>query len=321
MNSEISVGALVINPARPEWGPGKVIKLEAQRAYVIWRNVLDQQPKTMIPSALILAKVQRDPYLESVFEKTVRRNSRPRRERTSSDQIQRPILRRDFVGFTEADFVELAGSAWRGRHSLGGLLAATLRGTLKRPYRSWGVKRRLELHIANENHYSSSDPFPFPKLFVYSQDRLTFGFYMEAPLNLSHPAAAKHTYWRSFRKQLIENRNVSEILLRAMEKHKLILADYYRRDRGVFRGSFTVRDGAIIFESSIDKHVDNMTNDEFIHRITKPKSREWMDLHVFTEIDKAAAIGLKGEVATPILHVLKDLSPLYECSLLLPDQN
>ena len=79
MNSEIFVGALVINPARPDWGPGKVIKLETQRAYVIWRNVLDHQPKTMIPSALILAKVQGDPYLESVFEKTVRRNSRPKR--------------------------------------------------------------------------------------------------------------------------------------------------------------------------------------------------------------------------------------------------
>jgi hypothetical protein len=82
MNSEIFVGALVINPARPDWGPGKIIKLEPQRAYVIWRNVLDHQPKTMIPSALILAKVQRDPYLDSVFEKTVRRNSRPKRERT-----------------------------------------------------------------------------------------------------------------------------------------------------------------------------------------------------------------------------------------------
>lgn len=321
MNSEIFVGALVINPARPDWGPGKVIRLEPQRAYVIWRNVLDHQPKTMIPSALILAKVQTDPYLESVFEKTVRRNSRPKRERTNSDQIKRPIFRRDFVGFTEADFVELAGSAWRGRHSLGGLLAATLRDSLKRPYKSWGVKRRLELHIANENHYSSSDPFPFPKLFVYSQDRLTFGFYIEAPLDPSHQAATKHTYWRSFRKQLIEDKNVSEILLGAMEKHKLILADYYRRDRGVFRGNFTVRDGSIVFESSVDKHVDDMTNDEFIHRITKPKSSEWMDLHVFTEIDKAAAIELKGEVATPILNVLKDLSPLYECSILFPDQN
>src|SRR3569832_1364535 len=100
MKTEISVGALVINPARPDWGLGKVIKLETQRAYVIWRNVLDHHPKTMIPSALILAKAQSDPYLESVFEKTVRRNSRPKRERTNSNQIKRPLLRRDFIGFT-----------------------------------------------------------------------------------------------------------------------------------------------------------------------------------------------------------------------------
>ena len=229
---------------------------------------------------------------------------------------KRPGLR-DFVGFEPPDFEELAGSKWRARHSLGGLLAKTLRTTLKRPYKSWGVRRRLELHIANENHYSSDDPFPFPKLFVYSKERLAFGFYIEAPLDPTHEDVSKYTYWRAFRRRLQGDKNVSETLLRTMEKHQLTLADYYRRDDGVFRGRFRVHEGSIKFESDSTSSVDNMSKGEFIHRITEPNTTEWMDLHVFTEMDKATALGLKGEVATPILSVLQDLAPIYELSIAL----
>ncbi len=219
---------------------------------------------------------------------------------------------REFVGFERADFEELAGSSWRARHALGGLLAKTLRSTLKRPYKSWGVKRRLELHIANENHYSFEDPFPFPKLFVYSKEKLAFGFYIEAPLDATHPDASDYRYWRAFRNGLQNDETLTTALLQAMDKHQLTLADYYRRDTGVFRGSFTVRNGSITFRSTIDSNVDDMDKEEFIHRITEPNTTEWMDLHIFSEMDKASALELKGEVATPILSVLQELAPIYE---------
>ncbi|MCA1600901.1 MAG: hypothetical protein LC776_04375 [Acidobacteria bacterium] len=106
-----------------------------------------------------------------------------------------------------------------------------------------------------------------------------------------------------------------------MDKHQLTLADYYRRDGGVFRGSFTVRDGAIRFESATDINVGDMSTNEFVHRITEPNTTEWMDLHVFTELDKKTAIKLKGEVATPILSVLQDLSPIYESAISLDDEH
>lgn len=222
---------------------------------------------------------------------------------------------REFIGFTPADFEELAGSRWRARNSMGGLLAKSLRTTLKRPYKSWGVRRRLELQIANENHYSSDDPYPFPKLFVYSKEKLAYGFYIEAPLDTTREDASKYMYWRAFRKRLQNDQSLSETLLRIMEKHRLTLADYYRLDGGVFRGRFKVIDGSIKFESGSTASVDGMSKDEFIHRITEPNTTEWMDLHVFTEINKATALDLKGEVATPILSVLQDLAPVYEYAI------
>ncbi len=218
------------------------------------------------------------------------------------------------------DDLIFAGSSWRARHSLGGILAKTLRNTLNRPYKSWGVRRRLELHIANENHYSSDDPYPFPKLFVYSKERLAFGFYIEAPLDPTREDASKYAYWRAFRRRLQNDERLSETLLQAMDKHQLTLADYYRRDGGVFRGRFTVRAGSVNFESTTDSSVDGMSKDEFIRRITEPNTTEWMDLHVFTEMDKATALQLKGEVATPILSVLKDLAPIYEFAIDLEDK-
>jgi hypothetical protein len=233
-------------------------------------------------------------------------------KKNKSDQ---PPELRDFVGFQPADFQELAGTRWRERPSLGGLLAKTLRTTLKCPYKSWGVRRRLELHIANENHYSSADPYPFPKLFVYSKQRLAFGFYIEAPLDPNRNDASKYTYWRAFRKRLQNDQDLSEALIQTMDKHQLTLADYYRRDGGIFRGSFTVRDGSINFQSSMESSVNGMGKDEFIRRITEPNEYEWMDLHVFTEMDKATALKLKGEVATPILSVLKDLALIYEVAI------
>ena len=222
MSAEIRVGSLVTNPSKPDWGLGKV-KLEAQRVHVVWRNVLNLQPKVMIPSALVLAEVQNDPFLDSLSEGKGSRKSRSTKNQVISYQPHRTMFRRDFVGFTQADFAELAGSAWRGRHSLGGLLAGTLKSSLKRPYKSWGVKRRLELHLANENHYSSADPFPYPKLFVYSKELLSFRFYIEAPLDPTRPDAVKYTYWRAFRKQLQEDNDVLDLLLQTMDKHQLML--------------------------------------------------------------------------------------------------
>jgi hypothetical protein len=226
---------------------------------------------------------------------------------------------RGFVGFSPQDFEELAGSTWRARTNLGGLLAKTLRATLKRPFESWGVKRRLELHIANENHYSFDDPFPFPKLFVYSKERLAYGFYIEAPLDPTRQDVSKYIYWRAFRNRLQNDQSLSQELIKTMDRHQLTLADYYRRPAGVFRGSFTVRDGSINFESATTSNVDGMSKDEFIHRITEPGTTQWMDLHVFKEMDKATALELKGEVATPILSVLKDLALIYEVAIDLDD--
>lgn len=86
-------------------------------------------------------------------------------------------------GFRDSDFgQQIAGTTWCGRDSLGGWLAQTLRTQLQRPYQSWAVKRRLMLHLALEDAYDGSDPWPYAKLYASTRcDTLKYGFWVKAP--------------------------------------------------------------------------------------------------------------------------------------------
>jgi hypothetical protein len=62
----LHVGTLVIHPKKSEWGPGKVIKLDGQRAHVVWRDLSDREAKVMVTSVLELAHDQSDPILDNL---------------------------------------------------------------------------------------------------------------------------------------------------------------------------------------------------------------------------------------------------------------
>ncbi len=67
MNSPaLQVGTLVVQPTRPEWGSGKVVKVDGTRAYVVWRDVPDREAKTMIASFLQRAPDQEDDILDNL---------------------------------------------------------------------------------------------------------------------------------------------------------------------------------------------------------------------------------------------------------------
>jgi hypothetical protein len=63
---ELHVGTLVVQPTRPEWGPGKVVKVDGNRAYVVWRDLPDREAKTMVTSSLQRAPDQEDDILDNL---------------------------------------------------------------------------------------------------------------------------------------------------------------------------------------------------------------------------------------------------------------
>jgi hypothetical protein len=67
MSSEsLSVGTLVIQTAKPEWGPGKVVKSDGDCVYVVWRDLPDQEAKKMVCSFLTRAPEQSDDILDNL---------------------------------------------------------------------------------------------------------------------------------------------------------------------------------------------------------------------------------------------------------------
>ena len=67
MTSEaLQLGTLVIQRNKPEWGPGKIVKLDGQRAHVVWRDLAGREAKLMVTSVLHRAEDQCDPLLDNL---------------------------------------------------------------------------------------------------------------------------------------------------------------------------------------------------------------------------------------------------------------
>jgi len=62
----VKIGTVVIQRKKPEWGPGKVVKLDGQRAYVVWRDLPDREAKLMVTAVLERAEDQSDSILDNL---------------------------------------------------------------------------------------------------------------------------------------------------------------------------------------------------------------------------------------------------------------
>jgi len=214
----------------------------------------------------------------------------------------------DFSGFRHDDFGTLDGSSWRGRDALGGVLARALRPAIGPGCQSWGVRRRVELHIARKSVYNFDDARAVAKLFVYTHDDLVFGFYVEATGKREDDERFPH--WRNFRDRIQDRSALRDALEGAVAKHDLTLTDYYRSCDAPI-GRFRSVRGTV---QAAPRGTDNWAGSslpEFAGAIAGVSGAEWIDLHIFSRMDKTVAIGMGAEVVGRILSVLDDLVPVY----------
>lgn len=223
-----------------------------------------------------------------------------------------------FDGFQPEDFDALKGSTWRNRNALGGVLATALRHQTGQPYQSWGVRRRLELHIAQEGQYDFDYAFPYAKLFVSSNPmELAFGFYIETPPdNDPRYDSAKFIHWRNFKDRLQRNATMREALLAAMANHNLVMTNYYEQETGGALGcKFAFHGGRLQWWRPDEPVWRNIEADDLIRRIARLPEDRWVDLHVFARIERDEAIEMRHRVVDPILTVLRALTPVYEMTI------
>lgn len=67
-DTAIKLGMIVRHPNKPEWGPGKVVKLAAGKAWVVWRDLPDREAKVLVltHAPLVPADDQHDPVLDNL---------------------------------------------------------------------------------------------------------------------------------------------------------------------------------------------------------------------------------------------------------------
>ncbi|MBN1139885.1 MAG: hypothetical protein JXM73_25155 [Anaerolineae bacterium] len=220
----------------------------------------------------------------------------------------------EFEGFRPADFGELEGSTWRGRASLGGVLARDLRDQLGRPFQSWGVRRRLELHLAYPDAYDFYDPWPYAKLFVYTWKNVEVGLYLETPgLQDPRDSVDRYVHWRNFRDRLQTSTAIQTALLAAMINHSMYVRDLYRSvEEGALGCQFRASGGRMQRRDALDGPWVDVKPDSLFRRLAQLPEEKWVDLHVFTAIPQQEAIDLGPGVSGRILTILRALAPVYD---------
>jgi len=102
------VGMLVCHPNKPDWGPGKVVGVEAGRIHVVWRDVPGREAKKIDLSVVPLppASEQSDPVLDNLppVEKENGTFVLPR-ERVTFEQARDLFLKHFPQGFEDPAYI------------------------------------------------------------------------------------------------------------------------------------------------------------------------------------------------------------------------
>ena len=221
-----------------------------------------------------------------------------------------------FEGFKPADFAGLKGTTWRGKDALGGELAGLLRKELGNDCRSWGVRRRAELHIARDSAYDFNDPFPRPKLFVYTlndeRDELAFGYYVEGGNRKGKPPVSFHAV-EAFQDAMGGS---TEVLKSAAAIRELYVADYYNESnsKGALGWTFKIAPNRIEMTNRADStSLASLQN--VVGAIRGLGRSPYVDLHIFSRIPAKEAIAMRERVVGAIVETLVALAPLYRATI------
>lgn len=222
-----------------------------------------------------------------------------------------------FQGFVEDDFGSLAGSSWRAQDALGGVLSEQLRVATGQPYSSWGVSRRLELHVARADRYQFGDALRRAKLFVYSFDDLAFGFYIEVTGSADKDQFPENFQdWERLKQGLRSGAVMQTVLLEPMSNHGLTLGDYYERDDGGALGcKFQFRDGTLQWWRSIVPEWEPVDVKDMFARLERLPEEAYVNLHLYKVMSRQEAIEKGRSVIGPISNVLRALTPLYQMTV------
>jgi hypothetical protein len=240
------------------------------------------------------------------------RRSRGRRTRPAPKPRSRGSRRGlAFHGLQDHDFKRgIAGTHWRARTHLGGLLAQRMTNKSGHLFQSYAIYRRAEVHIARPDYYNSKLKQQRAK-FVLQLDPggATYGFYIE-----KNEGPMDDTWdWPRFMNALSRRAKLRGQVEEAARRLGLRWAIYVPPDDGLIaqvRASPT----AWIWEPREADHSEEIDWAAFRKRLRGIEAEKWCDLYLCAWMAKEDAIAAGIEIADPVTEVYRALLPLYEIS-------
>ncbi|HXF62480.1 MAG TPA: hypothetical protein VNK95_12745, partial [Caldilineaceae bacterium] len=221
-----------------------------------------------------------------------------------------------FQGLVESDFkTNPAGTSWRARDSLGGLLAKRLHQLTGMPFESRPANRRCQVYVQELFRIKKDGAPPHTAKFtLWLDDTCAYhGFYIEK----SHERLDITWDWTRFTLALATQGELWQQMMAAMREHNLqwqadiidqatrqIVTTYYIR---------TTAEGLTLTEGDgAPKAIDQAG---FAGWIDHLPADSWCDFYLYQRLSPQQAIGMRVGLADHVAKVWQALLPLYEASI------
>lgn len=223
-------------------------------------------------------------------------------------KVSKPLF--DFHGLVESEFkASPAGTHWRGRNNLGGLLASHLAARSGRKFESHAVSRRCEVQIYEPHRFNTQTPLREAKfLFALDENGAHHGFYIEknnGPMDATWD-------WTRFVALSARDPSLYTRMAGVLAEQNL----YWEIEVGTpGHGGWTAQvtatpDGQAQWTSGGDAP-QIIPWAEFTVRLQTLPADQWCDLMVCQSLSRQQAIALRTGLADHVAKVWHTLLPLY----------
>ena len=218
---------------------------------------------------------------------------------------------RNFHGLVDSDFgPSLAGTSWRRKEELGGLLAVYTSERTDDLYDSSPVARRSEVHIVKPQYYRAKEKRRAAKfLFALSPADAFFGFYIEK----SDKPMDETWDWLRFADALETDTQLQAGVTVAMERLGLNWFYLMDDDEGVGKWCAVAEDGPIQLHGEGENNSVNWR--AFVADLKALPADVWCNLYLGKSVEKAQAIDKGVGIANEAATVFAALAPLYIASI------
>lgn len=260
----------------------------------------------------VQARIWRNIQLEAAAAREDERRAASRQARGQRGRGGRAAPRgRRFKGLQETDFqAGVAGTCWRARTGLGGLLAEELTVATGREFQSYSVPRRPWVHIAQPDHYAGETKWREAK-FVFGLDagQATFGLYIER--NNGPMDATWH--WPDMMRALRRDERLLQALQAAMVRFGLRWQVHGDPELGV-AATVTAAGDTLHWAPESDGAPREIGWPEFVARLDALDPDVWWNLMLVQRLPRAEVLGAGLGIAGKAASVYSALLPLYDAS-------